>query len=79
MIWLLLIVMVAVVVVAVVAAGLDCARSPKSTASYETIVELHAVQRRFDVTQTKAELRRDAANARRHLRDELDGLERRRL
>jgi len=77
-IWLLSVLMVAVVVGALVALALDCDRSPKSPANYETMVELHALQRRFDVAQTKAELRRDAADARRKLRGELDGLERRR-
>ncbi len=76
MIWILLAVMV--VVVAVVAVWMDCARSQKDVTSYETMVGLHAVQGRFDVAQTKAELGRDAADARRKLRDELDGLEKRR-
>lgn len=74
LIWLLAAIVVAVVVVAV---WLDCARSQKSVTRYETMVELHAVRRRFDVAQVKSELRRDAATARRELRDELDGLHKR--
>jgi uncharacterized membrane protein (DUF106 family) len=69
---------VVVVVLVLVALAIYCARSQTGVTSYETMVELHAVQRRFDVAQTKAELRRDAADARRCLRDELDRCERRR-
>lgn len=78
MIWLLPALMVAAVVVALVALWLDGGESPKSAASYRAQVELHAVHRRFDVAQAKSEIRRDAADARRELRDELDGLSRRR-
>ena len=78
MIWILPAVMVAVVIVALVSVWLDCARSQTGVTSYETMVELHAVRRRFAVARTKFELWRDAADARRELRDALNGLEQRR-
>jgi hypothetical protein len=42
---------------------------------YQTLVELHRIRRRFDVAQLKSELRRNAADARRALRTELDKLD----
>ena len=75
--WLFVAIAVAVIVLALVAVALNCDRSPKSAASYETMVELHAVRRLFDVAQVKSELKRDAADARRELRAELDGLNKR--
>ncbi len=43
--------------------------------TYQVMVALHAVRRRFDVSQFKVELRRDAADRRRQLRDELNELD----
>jgi hypothetical protein len=43
--------------------------------SYQAMVELHRIRRRFDVAQLKSELRRDGADARRALRAELDKLD----
>jgi hypothetical protein len=44
---------------------------------YQAMVELHRIRRRFDVSQFKSEVRRDAADARRELRDELSEMDRR--
>ena len=79
MIWLLVVVVVAVVVVALVSVLSDCARSQKGVTSYETMVELHGIRRRSEVAQVKTQLRSDAADAQRKLRDELDGLNRGRV
>lgn len=46
---------------------------------YRTMVELHAIRRRFDVTWFKLALKRDMADARRALHTEMDELERERL
>jgi hypothetical protein len=51
---------------------------PKSdAASYQVIVALHLMRRRLHVSQFKVEVRRDAADLRRRLRDELRELDRR--
>jgi uncharacterized membrane protein len=71
-IWLVVILVVVVVLVVLALAG---GHSQQSAASYQTRVELHAVHRRFDVGQLKSELRRDAADARRALRAELNKLD----
>lgn len=75
MIWLLPIFVVGALIVV---GALHCAKSQKDVTSYETMVGLHAVRRRLDLAQFKYELRRNAADARRELRAELDGLEKRR-
>ncbi len=76
MIWLVVIVGMVVIVLVALALGFD--NPPKSAVSYRTMVELHDIRRRFDAAQVKSELRRDGADARRALRDELDGLDSRR-
>jgi hypothetical protein len=44
---------------------------------YRGMVELHAIRRRFDLARFRVELGRDAADARRGLRDELRRLDER--
>lgn len=48
-----------------------------SVADYRTMVELHAIRRRFDVAWFKLALKRDVADARRRLHAELDEIDRR--
>jgi hypothetical protein len=45
--------------------------------SYQVIVALHLIRRRLDVFQFRAEARRDAADLRRQLHDELRDIDRR--
>ncbi len=73
MIW--LVIAVVVVVLAVLMLAYD--NAPANPTDYQARVELHAVRRRFEVAQVKHETRGDTADARRRLRDELDGLGRR--
>lgn len=74
MIWLLVL---AVVVVLAWALALGCAPAPPDPAHYRTMVELHGIRKRQEVAQVKHEIRRDAAVARRELREELGSLARR--
>lgn len=71
MIWLIVIAVVVVVVVAVLAP--DHPAVPEDDASREVIVTLHAIHRRIEGAQLRSEIRRDAAQVLRELRDELDG------
>jgi hypothetical protein len=71
-IWLGVIVVVAVVLLAALA--LASADSPRHGVDYQVKVALHGIRRRQEATQIKSEIRRDAAQARRELRAELDRL-----
>jgi cytochrome c-type biogenesis protein CcmH/NrfG len=74
MIWLFSLAVVVVVVVAVFA--LERPVWPKDEATYRARVGLYAIRRRLEVAQFKTEVRRDGAQLRRQLRDELDGRKR---
>lgn len=52
-------------------------RSQSDAASYQVVVGLHMIRRRFDVFQFRVETRRDAAHVKRQLRDELRDLNKR--
>ena len=67
MIWLLIV----VVLVIVIAARLGLHELPAEEISYRAMVDLHAIRRRLEVAQFKSEVRRDAASARRSLREDL--------
>jgi hypothetical protein len=72
--------LIACIIVAVLAGGLLAWRraNPKpDEGTYQVMVGLHLIRRRFDVSQFKVELRRDAADRRRQLRDELNELHKR--
>jgi hypothetical protein len=72
----LVLLVAALVVVGLVIVLTQCGQSaPPDRRTYETLVELHRIRRRFDVAQLKSELRRDGADARRVLRAELDELD----
>jgi len=68
------------IVIVVLAGGWVAWRraNPKlNEGAYRVAVGLYAIRRRFDVSQFKVELRRDAADRRRQLRYELDELDKR--
>jgi hypothetical protein len=67
MIWLLIV----VVLVIVLAARLGLHELPKEKISHRAMVDLYAIRRRLEVAQFKAEVRRDAAAARRGLQEDL--------
>ena len=73
MIWLLI--LIAVVLAIALTAG--CRDAPPDAATYRAAVDLHAIRRRQEIAQVKSEVRRDAADARRALRIELDELSKR--
>jgi len=75
--WLFLALVLAVQVVLVLLSRRG-SRPEADQNTYQAIVGLHTIRRRLEVAQVKTELRRDAAQARRELRAELDGRERRR-
>jgi hypothetical protein len=74
MIWLVIVV---VVVVVLVLLSRQDNRPEIDRLTYQTMVDLHAIHRRFDLGWFKFELRRDAADAQRELRAELRKLEER--
>jgi hypothetical protein len=74
MIWLILVVIIVVVLAVLI---LSSRNSPSDAANYQTMVELYAIRRRGEVAQFKTGVRRDAADARRALRVELDKQSRR--
>jgi hypothetical protein len=74
MIWLVIVTVVVLLAIAVATGFHD---GPPDAATYRTAIDLHAIQRRQEVAQVKSEVRRDAADARRELRAELDELSRR--
>ncbi len=45
--------------------------------TYRVMMALHAIRHRFEVSQLKVEVKRDAADAHRRLASELDSLDRR--
>jgi hypothetical protein len=67
MIWVLIV----VVLVIVLAARLGLHELPAEEISYRARVDLHVIRRRLEVAQFKSEVRRDAAAARRSLREDL--------
>lgn len=72
--------LIAFIVVAVLAGGWVAWRRANPNpdeGAYRVMVALHVIRRRFDVSQFKVELRRDAADRRRQLRDELNELHKR--
>ena len=76
--WLCLILIVAVPV-GLVLLSLRKSKTPETDRTpHQVIVGLYAIRRRLEVAQFKTDLRRDAAQARRALRDELNGRQRRR-
>ena len=74
MIWLILVVVIVVVLAMPI---LSSRNSPSDAANYQTMVELHAIRGRGEVARFKTDVRRDAADARRALRAELDKKSRR--
>lgn len=70
MIWLLIVIVVALAI----ALAVGYHNSPRDAAAYRAGVELRAIHRRQEVAQFKGEVRREAADARRTLRAELDQL-----
>jgi hypothetical protein len=52
-------------------------RQKPDAATYQVIVALHSIRRRFEVSQLKVEAKRDAADAHRRLATDLDSLDKR--
>lgn len=52
-------------------------RQKPDAATYQVIVALHSIRRRFEVSQLKVETKRDAADAHRRLATDLDSLDKR--
>lgn len=75
MIWLLVVVAVIIVLALVGAlAGASPTAAPPDRAHYQAAVDLHGIRRRQEVAELKREVKRDASEARRELREELGGL-----
>jgi hypothetical protein len=70
---------VLVIVVLVVLVGLAITQSGQPASldgrTYQAMVELHRIRQRQEVTQLKSDIRRDGAQARRALRDDLRRLD----
>jgi hypothetical protein len=64
--WLFLLLVVAVPI-GLVLLSLRGSRFERSRLTYQVMVDLHAIRRRFDLAHFKFELRRDGADARRAL------------
>ncbi len=77
MIWLLFVVVVILVLALVGTLAVKRRPTPPDAAYYRMAVDLHGIRRRQEVGQFKREVKRDAAQARRELREELGGLARR--
>jgi hypothetical protein len=75
MIWLVIVIVVVLVIALAIVFGFHDA--PPDAAAYRAAVDLHAIHRRQEVAQVKSEVKRDAADARRELRDELGALKKR--
>lgn len=73
MIWLLIV----IVVVLAIALTAGCRDAPPDAATYRAAVGLRAIRKRQEVARFKSEVRRDAVDARRSLRIELDELNKR--
>lgn len=77
MIWPLIVVAVILVLALVGALAVGRCTAPPDAAYYRIAVELHGIRRRHELAEFKREVKRDAAQARRELREELDSLARR--
>jgi hypothetical protein len=75
MIWLSVVVAVIIVLALVGAlASASPTAAPPDRARYKAAVDLHGIRRRQEVAELKREVKRDASEARRELREELGGL-----
>jgi hypothetical protein len=74
--WLYLALMVATPTV-LVALSVRRGRPKPNPRIYQVMVELHAIRRRFDLSQFRVEVKRDATHAWRELRNELNELDKR--